>query len=95
MSVIAGIAFVVFLVYFFIMWARFALDLLRTVARNWRPKGIILVFSELVMTLTDPPLKLVRRVIPPIRMGIAALDISWSVVMLVVIVLMYAALALS
>ncbi|WP_344757162.1 YggT family protein [Leifsonella bigeumensis] len=83
------------LVYFFVMWGRFVLDLARSFARDWRPKGFWLVLAELVFTLTDPPIRLVRRFVPSIRIGGGGLDFSWSIVMLVVIVLMYAALLFS
>lgn len=93
-SLIAGIAYVVLLIYFFLMWVRFILDLVHNFSRNWRPRGFGLVLAELVLTVTDPPIRLVRRIIPPMRIGVAALDFSWSIVMLIVIVLMYVALAL-
>lgn len=93
-SFVAGIAYVFILIYFFFMWARFILDLAQNFSRYWRPKGVGLVLAEMVLTLTDPPIRLVRRVVPPFRMGAAALDFSWSIVMLAVIVLMYVALAL-
>ena len=93
-SVIAGIAYVILLVYFFVMWGRFILDLAQNFSRGWRPKGFGLVLAELVFTLTDPPIRFVRRILPPFRVGAAALDFSWSAVMLVVIVLMYVTLIL-
>lgn len=74
------------------MWARFVLDLATNFARGWRPKGLWLVLAELVFTVTDPPIRLVRRLVPTIRVGGGGLDFSWSIVMLVVIVLMYIAL---
>ncbi len=77
------------------MWARFVFDLARNFARDWRPKGFWLVLAELVFTLTDPPIRLVRRLLPPIRVGGGGLDFSWSIVMLGVIVLMYLALIFS
>lgn len=92
-SFVAGIAYILLVIYFLIMWARFVLDLARNFSRQWRPRGVGLVLAELVLTLTDPPIRLVRRVVPPIRMGAASLDFSWSIVMLVVIVLMYISLA--
>lgn len=92
---IASVAYVILLVYFFLMWARFILDLARNFSRGWRPKGIGLVLSELILTLTDPPIRLARRIIPSFRIGVAALDFSWSIVMLLVIVLMYVALGLA
>lgn len=94
-SVIATIFYYVLLVYFFVLWARFVLDLLRNFARSWRPRGLGLVLAEVVFSLTDRPIRAVRRFIPPIRLGGAALDFAWSVVMLVVIILIYVTLALS
>jgi YggT family protein len=88
-NLIATIAYYALLLFFFIMWARFILDFARNFARNWRPTGFGLVVAEVVFTVTDPPLRAVRRVIPPIRFGGIALDFGWSIVMLGVIVLMY------
>jgi YggT family protein len=93
-SVLATIAYYVLLAYFFVMWARFILDLVRNFSRSWRPRGVGLVLAELVFALTDRPIRAVRRVVPPIRLGGAALDFAWSVVMLVVIILIYVVLAL-
>ncbi|MBX3087113.1 MAG: YggT family protein [Cryobacterium sp.] len=92
---IATVFYVALLLYFFILWARFLLDLARNFSRSWRPTGVLLVISVAILTLTDPPMKLVRRILPPVRFGAAALDFSWSIVMIVVIVLMYVALIFS
>jgi YggT family protein len=94
-AVIATIAYYLLLAFFFVMWARFVLDLARTFARNWRPRGFGLVLAEFVFLLTDPPITAVRRVIPSIRLGAVALDFGWSIVMLVVIVLLYVTASLS
>jgi YggT family protein len=93
-SLIAAIAYWVLSLYFWIMWARFILDLARQYARSWRPKGVLLPLSELVFTLTDPPINFVRRTVKPIRIGGMALDLSWSIVMLAVVVLIYVTLVL-
>ena len=61
-------------------------------ARRWRPRGVGLVLAEFVYVVTDPPIKLVRRVVPPLRVGGAALDFAWSIVMLAVIILISVAL---
>ncbi len=92
-SLVGGVVYLLLLIYFLIMWARFIIDLARNFSRNWRPKGLGLVLSEVVLTVTDPPILMVRRIVPPFRMGAAALDFSWSIVMLLVIILMYTALA--
>lgn len=86
-SVIATVVYVALVVFFVLMWARFVLDLVRMVARRWRPRGLVLVLAEAVYAVTDPPIRVVRRVIPPLRVGGAALDFAWSIVMLLVIIL--------
>ena len=42
---------------------------------------MLLVLCEAIYTITDPPLKLVRKVIPPLRVGDVSLDLAWIVVM--------------
>lgn len=86
-SVVATVVYVALIIFFLAMWARFILDLVRMLARRWRPRGFGLVLAEAVYAVTDPPVKLVRRVIPPLRVGGAALDFAWSIVMLVVLIL--------
>ena len=87
-SIVATIIYVALVIFFVLMWARFLFDLARVFARQWRPKGLMLVVAELVYTVTDPPIKAVRRVIPPLRIGGAALDFAWSIVMLACIILL-------
>ena len=86
-SVIAFVVYVALTIFFVVMWARFILDLVRAFARGWRPRGIGLVLAEAVFTITDPPIKAVRRVVPPLRIGGAALDFAWTIVMLATVIL--------
>jgi YggT family protein len=69
-------------VYFWILIARFLIDLVLTTNPVWRPKGLLLIPVELVMTVTDPPLKFVRRFIKPVRVGAIALDFGWTLTLL-------------
>ena len=94
MSAIFTILYFLLLLYFFVMWGRFVLDIVQAYNRSWRPRGGMLVVSELVYTLTDPPIRAVRRLLPPLRMGPVALDFGWTIVMLVVIIAMTIARAL-
>jgi YggT family protein len=71
------------------MWGRFILDLVPMLARNWRPRGFLLVVAEAVFTITDPPVKAVRRVVPTLRAGGVAIDFSWSIVLIATIILSY------
>ena len=90
-GIIATIVTVALNIYVLVLWARFFLDLAVTFARQWRPRGAGLVLAETVFTLTDPPIKAVRRVVPPLRVGGAALDFAWSIVLLACIILSWIA----
>jgi YggT family protein len=57
-------------------------------ARDWRPHGIVLLLAEAIFTVTDPPLKFLRRFIPPLRLGMVALDLSFMVLFIVVLILL-------
>ncbi|MFM1795811.1 MAG: hypothetical protein RLZZ340_488 [Actinomycetota bacterium] len=70
--------------YFYLLIARFAVDLVLSVNPSWRPRGLVLIATEIVMTLTDPPLKLVRRFIKPVRVGSISLDFGWTLLLLIV-----------
>ena len=64
------------------MWGRFVLDLVQAFSREWRPRGFVLLLAEASYTVTDPPIKFVRRILPPLRLGLVALDFGWMIVML-------------
>lgn len=93
-ALVGVVAYVVLLVYFVALWGRVVLDLVQAFRAGWRPHGAVLVLAEVVYTVTDPPIKAVRRVFPPLRLGAFALDLGFTVVMFAVIVLLYAAGAL-
>ncbi|MEI6867167.1 MAG: YggT family protein [Actinomycetes bacterium] len=67
-------------VFLIALFARLILDYARMFARNWRPRGFVLAIAEVVFAITDPPLKFVRRFVPPLRLGAVNLDLSFIVV---------------
>lgn len=79
--VFAFLALVVFC-YLVLLFARLVLDWVQVFAREWRPAGVVLVLAEVVYTATDPPLRAVRRVIPPLSLGSIRLDLAFIVVFL-------------
>ncbi|MGO4534091.1 YggT family protein [Leifsonia sp. 2MCAF36] len=91
-SIIATVLYYALLIYFFVLWARFVLDLVRVFARQWRPRGFGLVLAESTYAVTDPPIRFFRRVIPQVSMGRVAIDFGWSLTMLVVIIGLYVTL---
>ncbi|MEY4390267.1 MAG: hypothetical protein RLZZ400_10 [Actinomycetota bacterium] len=71
-------------VLFFAMIGRFFIMAIRETNPSWRPKGIMLVLAEVALTLTDPPMKLLNRFIKPVRIGGLQLDLSWTVLILLI-----------
>lgn len=82
-------------IFFVLLIARLVLDYVQMFARSWRPSGAVLVVAEVVYTATDPPLKTLRRVIPPLRIGHVSLDLSFLVLIIVVQVLIQVASGLA
>lgn len=74
-------------VFFIMLIGRLVLDYVQMFARGWTPKGVVLVVAEAVYTVTDPPLKALRRVIPPLRLGGISLDLSFLVLIIAVQIL--------
>ncbi len=76
---------VLFLIFLLV---RAVLDWVQFFAHEWRPKGVALVVAEAVYTVTDPPLKLLRRLIPPLRLGGVSIDVAYMVLFAVCWVLL-------
>lgn len=79
------------LVLLYLFWicliGRVIIEFIRSFARDWQPKGVLVVVLEALFTITDPPVKLLRRLIPPVRLGQVRLDLSIMLLMLIVFVL--------
>ncbi|SEN46251.1 YggT family protein [Cryobacterium luteum] len=84
--ILGNLLYFLFFMYFLVLWGRFIIDLVRGVNRAWRPQGVLLVAVEVVYTLTDPPVRFFRRLIPPLRIGPIALDFGFTLTMLCTIV---------
>ncbi|HJG91518.1 MAG TPA: YggT family protein [Brachybacterium massiliense] len=81
MQIIAGVLYLAVLVYLLLLLARLVLEWIQSYAREYRPSGLVLVLFEVVYTLTDPPVLALRRLIPPLRIGAVALDLSLMVLL--------------
>jgi YggT family protein len=74
-------------IFILLLFVRFVMDWVQVFARQWVPHGPALVALEGVYSTTDPPINAIRRVLPPIRLGAMALDLSPLIVLIVAILL--------
>ncbi|MEJ7796655.1 MAG: YggT family protein [Nocardioides sp.] len=81
MSVVGQILYGLLAVFIALLWIRFIVDWVQVFARSWSPGGPILVLLEVVYSVTDPPIKALRRVIPPLRLGAVTIDLSFIIVL--------------
>ncbi|MDW4572290.1 YggT family protein [Microbacterium sp. M3] len=87
-QLIAAILNLALLLYVFVLLARLVLDWIPFFNREWRPRGAGLVAAEIVYTVTDPPIRLFRRFIPPLRVGAIAIDFGFALTMLLCFILL-------
>jgi YggT family protein len=87
-AVVLELAYFVLLVFFILLIARLVFDYVMMFARSWRPSGVAAVGLEVVYSVTDPPLKALRRVIPPLRLGNFSIDLGFMVLLFAVYLLM-------
>jgi YggT family protein len=77
----------ILLVFLILLFARFVVDWVMVLARSWRPSGLVAAGLEVVYATTDPPLKAVRKVIPPLNLGSIRLDLGFMVLLILVFLL--------
>jgi YggT family protein len=66
----------VLLAFFLMLVARFVLSLIVMFAPQWHPKGPMVLLFELIYSVTDPFLRPLRRILPPIGAGGIRIDLS-------------------
>lgn len=88
MEALRIVGFYLLFAFWLVLMARIVVELVRAFAREWRPAGGVAVTLETIYTVTDPPVRLLRRLIPIVRIGGVGLDLSIMVLLLVVFILM-------
>jgi YggT family protein len=87
MTIVAAVAYYALQFFILLMWIRLIVDFVRSARPGWRPASVLLVLFSIMYAITDPPVKLVRRVIKPVRFGAVSIDFAWTIVLIVAIVL--------
>ncbi len=88
MRVVADVVYFALLVFLLLLVFRLIMEYVFLLARSYRPSGIVAVALEMAYSVTDPPLKALRRVIPPLRIGQVSLDLGFIILFIVVRILM-------
>ncbi|RNI24217.1 YggT family protein [Flexivirga caeni] len=82
MSAVLAVVSLLLYIFFILLLGRLVFDWVQVFARNWRPRGPILVVAEGVYTTTDPPLKALRKIVPPLRLGQVSVDLAFLILIL-------------
>lgn len=88
MSILFEVIALVLLAFWLFLLARLVFDLVQAFSRGWAPRGPLLILLEVIYTVTDPPLKALRRVIPPLRIGQVSFDLAFLILLIGVNILM-------
>lgn len=80
-------------IYWFILIVRIVFDFVQMLNRGWTPRGVLLFLAEVVYTITDPPLKFLRRFIKPVRIGSVSFDLAFLILIILIQILIQVARA--
>ncbi|MDQ1685010.1 MAG: YggT family protein [Frankiaceae bacterium] len=83
MDVLYTVLFYALWAFFGLLWVRFIVDWVMVFARSWRPSGAAAAVLEVTYSATDPPLRALRRFLPPLRLGSMAIDIAFILLFIV------------
>ena len=87
MQTVGSVIHLVLSLFLVLLFARFVVDWVQVFARSWTPKGFVLVVLEIIYSITDPPIRFIRRFVPPLRLGSIVLDTSFIIVLISVYLL--------
>lgn len=89
MGLVVDVLALVVWIFLLVLFVRLVFDWIQVFARDWRPRGAVLVIAEGVYTVTDPPLKALRRIIPPLTIGMVRLDLAFMVLVVLCWVVLF------
>ena len=88
MAIVGTIIGWVLWLFMLVLFGRMILSWVPVLVRDWQPRGPLLVLAEVVYSVTDPPLRALRRVLKPVRVGNMSLDLAFIGLFLLVSILM-------
>jgi YggT family protein len=88
-TLVLQVVYVLLYLFLLVLFARFVMSWVLAYGRRWQPGRGAAAALESVWTVTDPPLKALRRVIPPLRIGSVSIDLA-ALVLLVMLYVLFA-----
>ena len=71
----------------YLLLARIVIEMIQSFSRSWRPGRVFSSVGEVIFVIPDPPVKLLRRLIPPMPMGNVMVDMSVLVLFFILMIL--------
>lgn len=88
MTVLGSIIYSILFLFFLLLLTRVVFDYVQMFARSWQPRGVMLVLLEGIYSITDPPIRGLRRIIPPLRLGAISFDLAILALFLILLIAM-------
>ncbi|MEU3457055.1 YggT family protein [Micromonospora sp. NPDC006766] len=88
LSILFQVLYLITYLFLLVLLARFVLGAVLAYGRRWQPGRGAAAGLESVWSVTDPPLRALRRVIPPLRIGTVSIDLASLVLLVILFVLM-------
>ncbi|MDY3127813.1 MAG: YggT family protein [Corynebacterium sp.] len=74
-------------VYTIVLIIRIIVEMIQSFSRRFSPPRWFVLIAEPMFVVTDPPVKALRRIIPPVQLGGVGLDLSVLVLFFILQVL--------
>lgn len=89
MTAFGIILFSLLRLYTLVLIIRIIIEMIQSFSRQFNPPRWFMVIAEPLFVITDPPVKALRRIVPPMQMGGVALDLSVLVLFIILQVLQF------
>lgn len=88
-TIVFSILYLATYAFMLLLFARFVLDWVQFFVHDWRPRGFLLIVAETVYSVTDPPLRALRSVLPPLTLGAVRLDLAFLILAMACSILLF------
>ncbi|APT82311.1 YggT family protein [Corynebacterium ammoniagenes] len=75
--------------YTLVLIIRIIIEMIQSFSRQFNPPRWFMVIAEPLFVITDPPVRALRRLVPPMQMGGVALDMSVLVLFIILQLLQF------